>query len=130
MRKWIVIALMLVLSACGTGGGTAPGGTAPGGTQDGLLQVDNVEVQVAESAPPQVSARVQGTLGNGCYSLGQITQQRNGNTIEVTITTKHSGAEVCTMIAQMVDETIRLEGDFPSGEYTVRANGVEKTFMV
>jgi inhibitor of cysteine peptidase len=121
MKKWILLALMLLLSACGS---------AAGGAQDGLLQVDNVEVQVAESSPPQVSVRVQGMLGNGCYSLGEIRQQRNGNTIEVTITTKHNGSESCTMIAQMIDEKILLEGDFPSGEYIVRVNGVERTFRV
>ncbi len=121
MKKWILLALVLLLSACGA---------TAGGAQDSLLQVDNVEVQVAESSPPQVSARVQGTLGNGCFSLGEIRQQRNGNTIEVTITTKHSGSEVCTMIAQMVDEKISLEGDFPPGEYIVRVNGIERTFRI
>jgi hypothetical protein len=85
---------------------------------------------ILESFPVQVNARVQGTLGDGCTSMGEITQQRNGNEIIVTITANHSGAETCTMIAQLLDETIPLEGEFPTGEYVLRVNGIEERFQV
>jgi hypothetical protein len=121
MWRWLALVIILLLSACGT---------TAGGASTGRMQVDQVDVQIAESFPPQVFVRVQGVLGDGCTTLGAISQQRTGNTIEVTIATNHSGAEVCTMIAQLVDKTIKLEGDFPAGEYVVRVNGVEQQFRI
>jgi hypothetical protein len=121
----LIILVALVLAACGTTGGT--GGT---GGQTGTMQVDSVEVRIAESYPVQVFANIKGTLGDGCTSLGETRQSRNGSTIEVTITTNHSGADACTQIAQLVDQDIQLEGEFPAGTYTVRVNGVEKQFTV
>jgi hypothetical protein len=121
MWRWFVLVMLLLLSACGTAAGT---GTT------GRMQVDSVDVQIAESFPPQVFVRFQGVLGDGCTTLGEMSQRRKGNTIDVTVATNHSGAEVCTAIAQLVDKTIKLEGDFPPGEYIVRVNGVERQFRI
>jgi hypothetical protein len=121
MWRWLIVLSALLLSACGTATGAGP---------SGRVQIDRLDVQIAESFPPQIFVRIQGVLGDGCTTLGEISQRRQGNTIDVTVATKHSGAEVCTMIAQLVDQTIRLEGDFPPGDYIVRVNGVEQQFRV
>ncbi len=122
MWRWLVGALILLLVAC------TP---TPVPTPRNIpIQVDNVEVLIMESFPVRVSVRVQGALGDGCMSAGPVTQVRNGDTVEVTVMGTHSGAEVCTMIMQMYDQTIALEGDFPPGEYIVRVNGVERSFRV
>lgn len=92
--------------------------------------VEDVQVEILESDPVQVVAVIKGGLGNGCLSLGEITQRREGNTIEVTLLANHSGAEACTMIYQIVDERVRLDGSFAPGEYTLIVNGVERTFSV
>lgn len=129
MRKFILIgliALMGLLSACGANNGTGANPVP----REGVITIETVEVTVAESFPVQVIAHVRGFLGDGCTSLGAITQERTGNTIKVTIAATHSGAEVCTMIAPMVDERISLEGEFPAGEYVVEVNGVATTFQV
>ena len=110
-----------ILAAC-----SMPGSSTP----RGQLTIDAVEVRIAESYPVQVFVNVTGSLGDGCTSLGAITQQRSGNTIDVTMQTNHTGAEVCTAIAQLIDENIKLEGEFPAGSYTVRVNGVERAFQV
>ena len=121
MWKLMLVFIALLLGGCGAAGG---------GSRGGALSIDAVEVRVAESFPPQVFVQVRGTLPDGCTSLGSISQQRTGNTITITIATVHSGAEVCPMIAQVVDKTIRLDGTFTSGEYIVRVNGVERTFRI
>lgn len=119
---WVV---MMLMSACGEGRVSVA--QAP----DGSLQIDRVEVQVVRTAqPPQVLVRVKGLLLDGCTSLGAVSQRRDGNTVTVTISTKHSGATVCTQVAQLLDETIRLEGPFSPGEYVVRVNGVARRFSV
>ncbi len=121
MLKWLMLIAMVLLGACGS---------TAGAPTTGLAQIDKVEVRIAESAPPQIFVQFRGTLGDGCTSLGAISQRRDGNTIDVTVATNHSGAEVCTAIAQLIDQTISLEGDFPPGEYTVRVNGVAQQFRI
>jgi hypothetical protein len=68
------------------------------------LPIDNVEVQIAESFPVQVFASIEGGLPNGCWSLGAISQVREGNTIDLDITMNHSGSEVCTMVFGLVED--------------------------
>jgi hypothetical protein len=121
MLKWLILIAIVLLSACGSAAGTP---------STGLVQIDQVDVRIAESFPPQVFVQFQGTLGDGCTSLGEISQRRDGNSIEVTVATNHSGAEVCTAIAQLIDQTISLDGDFPPGAYSVRVNGVVKQFQI
>ena len=48
----------------------------------------------------------------------------------MTIATAHTGARNCAAVAQLVDETIPLEGDFQPGEYVVHVNGVERRFQI
>jgi hypothetical protein len=118
---------MLLLSACGgTGGGQVTVPSEPSGT----LQVSGVELRTSLAGTSRPSVRVQGVLLDGCTSLGPISQRREGRTIIVSIPTIHTGASVCTQVAQLVDLTIPLEGDFPPGEYVVRVNGVERRFRI
>jgi hypothetical protein len=93
-------------------------------------EVTGVEVEIRESLPVQVVAVIDGGLGNGCMSLGEITQFRDGNTITVEINANHSGAEACTMIYQTFSERVQLEGEFAPGDYTLIVNGVEKEFAI
>lgn|SRR5690606_1130300 len=127
MFRLIPILLLALLAACGV---SQPAQPAPAAGHSFPAQIESVSVEVAESFPVQVFVRMQGTLGDGCTSLGEITQRREGNTIEVSVIANHSGAEVCTMIAQLIDERVQLEGEFPAGEYIVRVNGVEERFTV
>jgi hypothetical protein len=121
MIRWVLLIVILLLSACGT---------STGGPTSGLAQIDSVDVRVAESFPPQVFVHIRGTLGDGCTSLGTISQERKDNAITVTVRTNHSGADACTAIATLLDETIRLDGDFGPGQYTVTVNGVVQTFTI
>ncbi|HMQ29319.1 MAG TPA: hypothetical protein PKD53_01275 [Chloroflexaceae bacterium] len=93
-------------------------------------EIETVTVEILESDPVQVVANIQGYLGNGCMSLGEITQSRSGDTVEVTVPAIHSGAEICTMQLQLIDERVPLEGPFAQGEYTLIVNGVETSFSV
>ena len=46
----------------------------------------------------------------------------------VTILRERPREAVCTQIAKLYDDVIRLEGQFPPGDYLLRVNSVEKTF--
>ena len=92
------------------------------------IQIDRVDVLILEGAPPQVTARVEGVLGDGCATLHSVGQQRSGNTVTVTILRERPREAVCTQIAKLYVDVIRLEGQFPPGDYLLRVNSVEKTF--
>ena len=92
------------------------------------IQIDRVDVAILESSPPQATALVQGVIGDGCSSVHSVTQQRTGNVVTVTILRERPREAICTQIAKLYDETIRLEGTFPPGDYVLRVNSVEKPF--
>lgn len=96
----------------------------------GLLQVGSIEVLILESFPVQVNVVVRGALPDGCTSIGEIVQARDGNAVTVTIATNRDPLALCTQAIVPVEETVSLEGDFPTGEYTVTVNGVTETFRV
>jgi inhibitor of cysteine peptidase len=140
-----MLALTLLAAACtgsrspeapSTGapgtGPTQPGqGQTPDQTNPGLLTVSTVDVLILESFPPQIVTKVEGWLPDGCSEVGDITQQRNGFTIDVTITIRRLSTGACIAIAPQVSRNIRLNGSFAeSGAYTVRVNGIEKTFTL
>ena len=106
-------------------------GQTPDQTGPGLLTVEKVDVIIMESFPPQITAKVEGWLPDGCSEVGDITQQRDGFTIDVTITIRRLSTGACIAIAPQVSRNIRLTGSFAeSGAYRVRVNGVEKSFTL
>jgi hypothetical protein len=127
--KWIFLATWIVLmSACGPAIAPAPVPT------DQLLispiQIDSVEVLIAESFPVQVFAHVRGIVGDGCSEALPVQQTRAGNTITIVINRQRPAQAICTQIAKVFDQNIRLVGDFPPGEYVLKVNAVEKKFRV
>lgn len=119
---WIVLLLL---------GAYVEGRAVVAEAQGSSLKIDSIEVQIVRTPqPPQVLIRVHGLLLDGCTSLGAVSQRREANVVTLTIATKHSGAQVCTSMAKILDETIRLEGAFPRGEYVVRVNGVARRFSI
>jgi hypothetical protein len=133
MRSWVFTALttvsIMLALACTGGKAFEDGGTA-GESAQGVLSVQRIEVRVVRSTPPQIFVHVHGVLLDGCTFLGTVEQHRVGQLVTVTISTRRTKAEVCTMIAKLVDETIRLEDAFTPGSYAVNVNGVVANFSV
>ena len=118
----VSIPLALVLLGCSSAAPTRPDlVTEP-------IQIESVDVLILESAPPQVSARVRGVLGDGCATLHSVGQERSGNTVTVTILRERPRDAICIQIAKLYDETIRLEGQFPPGDYVLRVNAFPRAF--
>jgi inhibitor of cysteine peptidase len=122
--------LLLAVAACGPSPTPAP----PGGDQAfayGLAPVDSVDLLTLESFPVQIHALVKGNLPDGCTTVDQITQQRQGNTITVTITTRRPADEMCTQALVPFEESIPLKvAGLPAGTYTVAVNAVTATFTL
>lgn len=94
------------------------------------ILIDAVEVQVVGSDPVRVQVHVKGVVGDSCNTLDKVTQAREGNQVEVTITALRKTDGPCLEYAQLYDQVLELEGTFPPGEYEVAVNGVVRTFMV
>ena len=92
------------------------------------IGIQSVDVLVLESLPPQASAHVKGVIGDGCSELHSIGQERSGNTVTVTILRQRPKDAICTQIARLYDDVIRLDGTYPAGSYVLRVNGFERTF--
>lgn len=135
--RLLMFALSVLLAACApaTQVSPLPGPESPiqppaRDVTIGPIQIDQVEVRIAESFPVQVFAHVTGFIGDGCSSALPVEQKREGNTITLTINRQRPTDAICTQIAKIFDENIRLAGDFPPGEYTLKVNTVTQTFTV
>ena len=136
--KLLILTLSMLLAACAPATFTSPLPAAPASpiqppARDITIepiQIEQVEVRIAESFPVQVFVHVTGVIGDGCSSVLPAEQKREGNTVTLTINRQRPAEAMCTMIAKIYDENIRLAGDYPAGEYTLNVNGVTQTFVV
>ena len=124
--------LILALALAGCGATATP--AAPGGDQTfvyGIAPVDSVDLLILESFPVQVRALVKGNLPDGCTTIDHITQQRQGNTFTVAITTKRPAGKMCTEALVPFEESIALDvAGLPAGAYTVAVNAVTAAFTL
>ena len=95
----------------------------------GLARVEEIQIMILESFPVQVNVVARGNLPDGCTTIDQIEQERQGDTFVVTITTVRPADQACTEALVPFEEVISLEvGGLEAGTYTVEVNGVRDTF--
>ena len=111
--------VVLMAAACSVGGPT----TLP-------MQIEAVQVRVAESTPPQVTASVRGIIPDACSSFGSVHQQRDGNAIRLTITVRRLDEMACAPRIEIFARDVPLDGPFPAGVYSVSVNGFVTAFVV
>lgn len=107
---------------------------APGVPSDRKLvpaPIDELDVLIRESMPPQVSVRVMAGLPSGCAQRHSHKVERAGSVITITVLNSMPTGEVmCTMIYGTYELMIDLGTDFAPGTYTIRVNDKEQTFKV
>lgn len=92
----------------------------------GNVKVDSVRAFIKDG---RVQAFVRGEIGDGCTSLKPMTQTREGNTINVSVSSIRQG-EVCTMILQLLGGWVPITGTLEPGSYTLRANAATDAFTL
>lgn len=92
------------------------------------LQVDDVDFLFLESFPVQVVAEIEGTLPTPCTELREISQTRDGNTVELRITVKQDIDVSCIQVTEPFETSVKLDGNFPPGDYDVIVNGETFSF--
>ncbi|GEM_PF-405858 len=149
MRKKLllsVLALALLLASCGrptasptptevAAEPTAAVGPTPEPTavEGGVIikeaMVESIEILLLESFPIQVHVVAQGNLPDSCTEIAEITEERDGDTFRVTITTSRPADAMCAAVLVPFEETTSLDVvGLPAGVYTVNVNGVSDTF--
>ncbi len=132
----LVLALVLAMVAVGCvshrGAPTAvpePPGGQGGEAIAGQARVEEIEVLILESFPMQVNVAARGNLPDGCTTIDEIEEEREGNRFVVTITTVRPADQACTEALVPFEEVISLDVvGLPAGTYTVDVNGVQGTF--
>jgi inhibitor of cysteine peptidase len=146
-----LLAAMLIAACSGQPGGGVPTATippteapsatpgsdphgiepTPGAVITGTAQIETIDLLILESFPVQIHAKVVGYLGDGCTTLGEITQVREDDTFLISITTSRPAEAICTQQLVGFEETIPLDvAGLPAGTYTVDINGVTETFTL
>ena len=99
------------------------------GVVEGLAPVENIAILILESFPVQINVVARGNLPDGCTTINEVIQERDGSTFRVTITTIRPVGMVCTEALVPFEKVIALEVyGLPAGVYTVDVNGVTGTF--
>jgi len=131
---WIVTPLLAAIAALALAAASTL--ATPAEQQDGSysypIQVTSVTVQSSGGSPQQVTLDVEGVVGDGCTRVDKVVQwrERETNLLVVRILGRHSGAQICTMIAQLYHDTTLLDGPLPPGDYTVDVNGVTRALHI
>lgn len=96
----------------------------PAGRHAEPAPIDHVEVQVAESFPPQYVVHILAGLPSGCVEQYTHSFTRDGNTINVSVLNSvPDGNPICTAIYGQYEVNIALGSDFTSGQtYEVDVN--------
>ena len=93
------------------------------------LPIQKVSVELLESLPVQVNLKIEGYLADSCTMLHETTEQREGNTIHVQITTIRPKDLACAAVITEIQHTISL-GSFDPGSYQAIVNGTVVEFEV
>ncbi len=92
-------------------------------------RVESIEILMLESFPIQIHVSARGHLPDGCTTISDISQSRDGNTFTVVIMTSRPVDISCTQALVPFEEVIPLDVvGLPAGTYTVNVNGVTGTF--
>lgn len=97
-----------------------------------LAPIDDMDIWIAESWPPQYFLHVVSGLPNSCVKYDSYNVIRTGDTIRVEVFNLEpaDGGMCCAEVYSVVEHTIPLGSDFsPGNTYTVIVNAVTQTFI-
>lgn len=132
MKKLFAVAAVTLLAFAGVAAACdedRPGDPTPAGTYATKIEdapIDDLDILVLESFPPQYNLRITSGLPSGCavFDKAEITgRSSNTITVRVTNTVPDDPNVACTAIYGTKETTLPLGSDFTSGEtYTVQVN--------
>ena len=139
----MIITSLITLSGCTQAPGPANDSATDSGldTQDNISDsqdgdyiygnavVESTEIIVLESFPVQIHVIAKGYLPDGCTEIDRVEEERDGNTLTVTITTKRPKDMMCTQAIVRYEKVIPLDVyGLKAGTYDVNVNTVTDSF--
>lgn len=133
----LAVAASAVAAVCGPA--SQPG--ADGGSGNGVPEgrkvveapIDDLELLVRESFPPQYAVRIVSGLPNGCAEFHEakvVSETDRAFEIRVTNTVPADDRVACTMVYGQHESVVELGSDLRSGqEYVVKVNDRELQFI-
>jgi len=91
--------------------------------------IHEVEVFFMESNPVQVGVRIKLGLSDGCAAFHDAVVTRDGNTVNIAVTTQHPKDKMCPAIYTYYETSLNLGTTFTQGvTYTLNVNDHITTF--
>jgi len=96
-----------------------------------LAPIEEVRVNIAESFPVQIFLYIRGGLADACTTLHEVKTERNGNVIDIQVTTQRPRDAICAQVYSTFEENVALGSEFTPGEtYTVNVNDAKPVNFV
>lgn len=123
------LAAILLIGAVAFASGRGDLSPTPG-RQTVPAPIDDVQVVIRDSSPPQVTLNVKAGLPSGCAQRESHSISRTGDTVTVRVLNSiPTGDVACTMIYGTYELNLDLGRDFRAGgTYTVNVNDRTTTF--
>jgi hypothetical protein len=132
----LLLLLALILASCLgirlPSGVVPPDGSAPTPAPDdgdsgatgtrSYMVIESVEGLVLQTYPAQIVLQVSGYQPDGCEFPVVVDQRREGKKVFVEISRVLPPETVCPMVIVPYQASIRLDGGFESGSYTLHVN--------
>jgi hypothetical protein len=119
-------ALLIILMLAGGACSNAP---ATPEEEIALAPIHEVNTTLLLSNPPQIEVYIKGGLRDGCTKFHDIEITREGNTVNIKVTTQHPKDVFCPAVYTYFEKEINLGSDFTAGTtYTLNVNDYSTTF--
>ena len=93
--------------------------------------IHEVQVNIAESFPPQIFVYIKGGLADSCTTFNELTVERSGNIINIEVTTQRPKEAICAQVYGYFEENVALGTEFTSGgTYTINVNDETTSFLM
>jgi hypothetical protein len=122
-----VVGVVVASLACSS---TAP--TSPTDQVRALAPIEQVDINVAESFPPQYFVAIVSLQPNSCVSFDAIETTRDGNSIRILVwnLVPDDPDVLCAQVVSMTAHNVALGSDFKPGQsYDVQVNDVTRSFV-
>jgi inhibitor of cysteine peptidase len=127
MKKRILILLFLIVMIIAVGCNKP----VTNDIEISLAPIHEVDVLFMESFPIQVGVNIKLGLSSGCTTFHDAVVTRNGNTINIEVTTQRPKDKMCTAIYGYFDKNLNIGSDFTAGTtYTLKVNDYTTTFKM